>query len=133
MSIIGDNIRQARIDAQLTQEELAKRMGYKSKSTINKIELGKNDIPQSKIKQFADVLGTTTAVLMGWKDTNQSNFMTEQLLGYFNDLNETGKSEAIKRIGELTLVESYQSEECKIKIEHMKEAKRTKKLFNIDI
>ena len=133
MSNIGNNIRQARIYAQLTQEELAKRMGYKSKSTINKIELGKNDIPQSKIKQFAEVLGTTTAVLMGWKDPNQSNLMTEQLLDYFNDLNETGKSEAIKRIGELTLVESYQSEECKIKIEHMKEAKRAKKLFNIDI
>ena len=58
---------------------------------------------------------------------------TYQLLNHFNDLNETGKSEAIKRIGELTLVESYQSEECKIKIEHMKEAKRAKKLFNIDI
>jgi transcriptional regulator with XRE-family HTH domain len=50
----------------MTQEELANRMGYKSKSTINKIELGINDIPQSKILQFADVLGTTPAHLMGW-------------------------------------------------------------------
>jgi transcriptional regulator with XRE-family HTH domain len=51
----------------LTQEELAKKMGYKSKSTINKIELGINDIPQSKIFQFAEVLGTTPAYLMGWE------------------------------------------------------------------
>jgi transcriptional regulator with XRE-family HTH domain len=51
-----------------TQEELAYRMGYKSKSTINKIELGINDIPQSKIVKFADVLGTTPAHLMGWDD-----------------------------------------------------------------
>jgi transcriptional regulator with XRE-family HTH domain len=51
-----------------TQEELAKRMDYKSKSTINKIELGINDIPQSKIAQFAEVLGTTPAVLMGWDE-----------------------------------------------------------------
>jgi transcriptional regulator with XRE-family HTH domain len=52
----------------LTQEDLANKMGYKSKSTINKIELGINDIPQSKIKKFAEVLGTTPAKLMGWDD-----------------------------------------------------------------
>lgn len=66
MSKIGDNIAAARKRAGLTQEELAARMGYKSKSTINKIELGINDIPQSKIAKFAEVLGTTPAVLMGW-------------------------------------------------------------------
>jgi transcriptional regulator with XRE-family HTH domain len=52
----------------MTQEELATRMGYKSKSTINKIEMGINDIPQSKIVKFAEVLGTTPAHLMGWED-----------------------------------------------------------------
>jgi transcriptional regulator with XRE-family HTH domain len=57
----------------MTQEELAKKMGYKSKSTINKIELGINDIPQSKIVQFAEVLGTTPAHLMGWNDDEDSS------------------------------------------------------------
>jgi transcriptional regulator with XRE-family HTH domain len=56
----------------LTQEDLAKMMGYKSKSTINKIELGINDIPQSKIVQFAEVLGTTPAELMGWKEDDKN-------------------------------------------------------------
>jgi repressor LexA len=51
----------------LTQEELARKMGYKSKSTINKIELGRNDIPQSKIAKFAEVLDTTPGRLMGWE------------------------------------------------------------------
>lgn len=68
MSNIGENIRNARIAAEMTQEELASKMGYKSKSTINKIELGKNDIPQSKIIQFAEVLNTTPTALMGWLD-----------------------------------------------------------------
>lgn len=68
MSTVGENILLMRKQLGLTQEELAKRMGYKSKSTINKIELGINDIPQSKIVQFAEVLGTTPAHLMGWKD-----------------------------------------------------------------
>lgn len=40
-------------------------MGYKSRTTINKIELGVNDIPQSKITKFADVLGVSISYLMG--------------------------------------------------------------------
>lgn len=68
MSTVGDNILMMRKRLGWTQEELAKRMGYKSKSTINKIELGINDIPQSKIVKFADVLGTTPACLMGWSE-----------------------------------------------------------------
>lgn len=66
MATVGDNILRARRRLGMTQEELARRMGYKSKSTINKIEMGINDIPQSKIVRFAEVLGTTPADLMGW-------------------------------------------------------------------
>lgn len=73
MSTIGNNISRLRRDLGLTQEDLAKMMGYKSKSTINKIELGINDIPQSKIVQFAQVLGTTPAELMGWKEEEKNN------------------------------------------------------------
>ena len=68
MSTVGDNILRMRKELGWTQEELAKRMGYKSKSTINKIELGINDIPQSKIVKFAEELGTTPAHLMGWTE-----------------------------------------------------------------
>ena len=77
MSTIGKNISRIRRDLGMTQEELAKKMGYKSKSTINKIELGVNDIPQSKIVQFAQVLGTTPAELMGWKEEDKSDSPTE--------------------------------------------------------
>jgi len=77
LSTIGNNISRIRKDLGLTQEDLAKLMGYKSKSTINKIELGINDIPQSKIVQFAEVLGTTPAELMGWKEEDKNNSPTE--------------------------------------------------------
>lgn len=76
MSTIGNNISRIRRDLGLTQEDLAKLMGYKSKSTINKIELGINDIPQSKIVQFAEVLGTTPAELMGWTEEDKNNSPT---------------------------------------------------------
>ena len=80
MSTVGENILYMRKRLGWTQEELATKMGYKSKSTINKIELGINDIPQSKIVKFADVLGTTPAHLMGWNDDEESNSPEELVL-----------------------------------------------------
>lgn len=73
MGNIGDNIMRLRKERGLTQEELANRMGYKSKSTINKIELGINDIPQSKVVKFAEVFGVTPAEIMGWVEMQQKN------------------------------------------------------------
>ena len=60
-----ENIRARRIALNMTQQELAKKMGYKSTSTIAKIESGENDIPQAKIAAFAQALDTTPAELMG--------------------------------------------------------------------
>lgn len=61
-------IKKRRIELGLSQEELAKRLGYKSRSSINKIELGENDIPQSKIAKFAKALETTEVYLLGFED-----------------------------------------------------------------
>jgi transcriptional regulator with XRE-family HTH domain len=72
MSTVGENISIVRKRLGWTQEELAIKMGYKSKSTINKIELGINDIPQSKIAKFAEVLGTTPSHLMGWDEEEKN-------------------------------------------------------------
>ncbi len=68
MTKIGKNIKLRREELGMTQEDLATKMGYKSRSTINKIELGINDIPQSKIVKFAEVLKTTPSCLMGWEE-----------------------------------------------------------------
>ena len=62
-----ENIRARRIALHMTQQELAKKLGYKSTSTIAKIESGENDIPQAKIAAFAAALDTTPAELMGLK------------------------------------------------------------------
>ena len=79
MSTVGENILILRKRLGWTQEELAIKMGYKSKSTINKIELGINDIPQSKIAKFAEVLGTTPGYLMGWVEEIQENNSPEKI------------------------------------------------------
>ena len=66
-----DRIRQLRIDAGMSQDDLARAMGYKDRSMITKIELGKVDISQKKILAFAKVLNTTPAYLMGWTDEQE--------------------------------------------------------------
>lgn len=81
MSDIGKKIRLRREDLNMSQEDLAKKLGYKSKSTINKIEMGINDISQKKILAFADALNTTPAYLMGWSEENAFEKYIESL-GY---------------------------------------------------
>ena len=44
MSKLGDKIKEIRINEGLSQEAFAKELGYTSKSTINKIEKGINEI-----------------------------------------------------------------------------------------
>lgn len=40
-------------------------MGYRSKSSITKLEKGVNDLPQSKLEELAAALDTTPAWLLG--------------------------------------------------------------------
>lgn len=72
MSDIYERIKSRREELGLTTEELAQRMGYKTRSSITKIETGKADIPQSKVKAFARALHTTTAYLMGDDDAREA-------------------------------------------------------------
>ena len=65
---IGSKIKKRREELGMSQEELAIKVGYKSRSTINKIEKGINDITQTKIVEFAKALDTTPSYLMGWSD-----------------------------------------------------------------
>ena len=65
---VGERIRIKREQLDMTQDELAQLTGYKSRSSINKIEKGGNDLPQSKIVAFAKALKTTPSYLMGWED-----------------------------------------------------------------
>lgn len=66
MAEIGKRIKQKREELKITQEDLANKLGYKSKTTIAKIENGTNDIVQSKVVEFANALNTTVSYLMGW-------------------------------------------------------------------
>lgn len=64
---IGERVRDARIRKGYTQEELALKLGYKSRSSVNKIETGR-DIPRSMVVRLAQLLDVTPAYLMGWAE-----------------------------------------------------------------
>lgn len=59
------NIKRIREEKGMSQEELAKLVGFKSRSSINKIEMGVNDITQSKLVAIANALGVSPGELMG--------------------------------------------------------------------
>lgn len=71
MKNIGFRIKTRREQLNMSQDELAKRLGYKSRSSINKIEMGHQNLRQSKIKAIADVLETTPAYIMGWDGSDK--------------------------------------------------------------
>lgn len=66
---IGERIRARRVELSWSQRDLAARMGYSNHSTVGRVEAGKIDLPQSRIMQFAEVLGTTPRYLMGEENT----------------------------------------------------------------
>lgn len=64
---IGDRIKERRECLKMSQDDLAKKLGYKSRSSINKIERDASGLPQSKIVAIANALNTTPAYIMGWE------------------------------------------------------------------
>ena len=77
---IGSRIKQRRESLGMTQSELAEKLGYKSKSTITKIEKDVNEISQSKILGFADALRTTPSYILGYDEAD--NPSTDEFLDY---------------------------------------------------
>lgn len=67
-TIIAERIKKRRQDLSISQEDLAERCGYKSKVSISRIELGKQDVPLEKLNIIARELYTTSSYLMGWDD-----------------------------------------------------------------
>ncbi len=59
-----EKIKTLRIQKELSQDDLAKLIGYTDRSSIAKIEAGKVDLTESKIIAFSKALGVSPAFLM---------------------------------------------------------------------
>lgn len=108
---IGERIKVRREELGMTQEELAKKLGYKSRSSINKIELNGRNLTQTKIKEIADALQTTPSYIMGWEnEEEQISILKRRMNIAFDKLNDLGQHEAVKRVEELSEIPRYKFE-----------------------
>ena len=77
---LGTRIRNRRELLKMSQEMLAQAVGYKSRTSIHKIECGQTDLPQSKIMEIAKALNTTPEYLMGWVPTPEKPLTKDEVI-----------------------------------------------------
>ena len=140
MSTIGDKIKQLRTEREWSQEQVARMLGYKSRSTINKIELGINELTQSKIVAFANLFGVEPWQLLNdeplnmveiksqWERTDRERMIQAEvkvyedvqslfgksafeLLSIFNQLNKAGQEKALAQIQDMIEIAKYRKDE----------------------
>lgn len=70
---LGKRITQRRQEINMTMDELAHLMGYKHRSSIQKLENGENGLPSDKVEELAGYLQMDPAELMGWIRLNAKN------------------------------------------------------------
>ena len=112
---IGDRVKKCRIEKGLTQNELAAKLGYKSKSSVAHIENGR-DIPRSMVVMLAEALNTTPTYLMGWDDSPDNNTAIDfvqlsgqekELVDNFRLLNADGKETALAAVAGFATIDKY--------------------------
>lgn len=136
---IGDKLKQLRLEREWSQEQVARMMGYKSRSTINKIELGVNEITQSKIVAFANLFGVEPWMLLNdeplnieaiksqWALTDKEQIIkaevkvyedvqtmfgktAAELLSCFTQMNKAGQEKALGLLQDLLDVPKYRKD-----------------------
>ena len=70
---VGERIKFIRELKGISQEELAKKLGLKDKSSVCKIEKAGDNISTMSIKRYAKALNTSVARIMGWANDDQVN------------------------------------------------------------
>lgn len=70
---MGEKIKNRRKALGMTQQELAEKMGFKTRSHISLIEQGERNIPANKIKKLAKILDISPEYLVGWRNTLESS------------------------------------------------------------
>ena len=101
--MIGKKVRLRREELGLTQQQLADKMGYKSKSTINKIELDINDVSQKNLEKLANALECDVMYLLSERPTSVIVEYSEKLARLSDD-----NLESVKKYIDFLLMEGKQ-------------------------
>lgn len=125
---IGERIRDRRELLGLSQEELAKMIGYTSRSSINKIETGVQQLRQSKIKAIADALDTNVNYILGI-DSNSDKYKSyldsymERIKKIISEMDDTQIENALKL--SQTHLQMYADQLAKINLDNYEIVEKT--------
>ena len=96
---VGERIAQYRQEKGLSQEELAHLLGYKSRSTINKIETGQRDVPRKMIAQLSIVLNVNSLDILGENEKSPSlTDKREALSNMLENMTENGINDLYNKL-----------------------------------
>lgn len=83
----GENIRKRRLDLGLSQQDLANALGFKTRSSIAKIEKNASKLSHEKLLTLSNVLNTTADYLLTGKESdNETSFRGNVFYG--SEINE---------------------------------------------
>lgn len=124
---IGENIKRIRIQKNMTQKELGKKLGNISQQQIGQWENGNKKPKIETIQKIATALEVSLSDIMGIEEFNKLietksrikrqidngtiTTLPSSLLDNYSKLNDTGKQEAEKRVQELTEIPRYTQKE----------------------
>ena len=110
---LGNKIKKLRLEKGMTQDELAKLLGYSSRSTINKIESDINTISYEKIKKLVEIFNIDASELV--EDESYDNPSEELLDFIYQSPVAYNAIETIKRyLNKEGFIELHESEEFKV-------------------
>ena len=123
MVYFNNKIRNARIEKKLTQKQLAEQLsslGHKTSNTaIANWESGLNKPDIDTLEAICKILDKDGNYFLNSTNNSNSTFdeSTNQLLDYYNKLNDVGKTKAVENIRDLTEIPKYIIKEKKTDIQ----------------
>lgn len=105
---VGRRVSQARCNNGLSQDELAKRVGYVTKGAISRIEAGEVAVKIEDLEKYAQALNVSVNYILGIdNENNKLSTQEEEMLANYSRLNSLGKSKADDYVQDLTEHEKY--------------------------
>ena len=106
---IGDRIRIARLEADMSQEELAHALGRAGRSYISKIERNERDLDHGEVLKICEILDITPNYLFfGYKELLEAS--EQKLLDKYRELNAEGQEKLLDYADDLAASGRYKKD-----------------------
>lgn len=118
--IYGRNLKKLRKAKGMSQEELAHALGFKNRSSINKIEVGRSSIPTDLIAKTAEVLGVSPLALFEEEPSHDSKKLFGSLFSVYDDEEDADAYESEEALPDIKYAEvSSESYEMLLEIDSL--------------